>query len=137
MGTWDVSVFGNDDAADFSFDFDDADTVEAVVPILERAMDSVLSSDDYIDASEGATGLVAAALVVAWDQPELMGDDAAYAPEPWPRATGTLPQYLRVKAASVMDRLLKEKSNELAEQWSESGGLEDFRAEIMRWRSSL
>jgi hypothetical protein len=36
-----------------------------------------------------------------------------------------------------MDRLLKEESNELTELWSESGGLEDFRAEIIRWRSRL
>lgn len=130
-------MFGNDDAADFSFDFDDADTVETVVPILETAMDAVLNSDDYIDASEGAASLVAAALVVAWDQPELIGDDAAYAPEPWPRAAAPLPQRLRVKATSVMDRLLNEESNELDELWSESGGLEDFRTEIMRWRSRL
>jgi hypothetical protein len=137
VGTWDVSVFGNDDAADFSFDFDDADTVEAVVPILETALDSVLNTDDYIDASEGATGLVAAALVVAWDQPEMIGDDAAYAPEPWPRAGEPLPPHLSAKAASVMDRLLKGESNELAELWNEADGVEEFRAEIMRWRSRL
>ena len=62
-------------------------------------MDSVLSAEDYIDASEGATGLVAAALVVAWDQPELMGDDTAYAPDPWPRQPGPLPEHLRVKGS--------------------------------------
>ena len=32
----------------------------------------------------------------------------------------------------MMDRMLKEESNELAELWSESGGLEDFRIEILR-----
>jgi hypothetical protein len=33
MGTWDASAFGNDDAAVFLYDFDDADSVAKVVPL--------------------------------------------------------------------------------------------------------
>ncbi|BCW36056.1 hypothetical protein StoSoilA2_21120 [Arthrobacter sp. StoSoilA2] len=100
MGAWDISVFGNDDAADFSAEFDGADAAETVAPVLETAMDTVLNTTDYVDASEGGTALVAAAMVVAWDHPELIGDDAAYAPDPWPQAELALPSHLRVKAAA-------------------------------------
>lgn len=137
MGTWDVSVFGNDDAADFSFELDGADTVESVQPILETAMDAVLNTIGYVDASEGSVGLAAAALVVAWSHPELLGDDAAYAPEPWPRETGPLPSHLRAKAAAVMERLSREVSNELADLWAEEGELAEFQSEVARWRAKL
>ncbi|WP_284974422.1 DUF4259 domain-containing protein [Arthrobacter sp. efr-133-TYG-104] len=114
-----------------------ADTVESVQPILETALDAVLNPDGVIEASDGTTGLAAAALVVAWDHPDLLGGDAAYAPEPWPRTSGTLPFQLQIKAAAVMNRLSSEESNELAELWAEQGELAGFQSEIARWRAKL
>lgn len=73
-------------------------------------------------------GLAAAALVVAWTEPEMLGSDAAYAPEPWPRTADPLPGYLKTKAAAVL---------ELAQLWAESGQTSEFTAEIDRWRSRL
>lgn len=35
MGAWDVSVFGNDDAADFGCEFDDANTAAEVASVIE------------------------------------------------------------------------------------------------------
>lgn len=135
MAAWDVSVFGNDDAADFGYEFDDATTVAEVASVIEEALDTVLSSTTKVDESDGAIGLAAAALVVAWDEPEMLEGTEDYAPQPWPRSADPLPGYLLVKAAAVLDRM--KKKNELAELWSESGQSVDFAAEIARWRSRL
>ncbi|HET7154018.1 MAG TPA: DUF4259 domain-containing protein [Hyphomicrobiaceae bacterium] len=137
MGAWDGSVFGNDDAADFSFEFDDANTVAKVAPIIENALDAVLASTTDVEAPEGAIGLAAAALVVAWNEPELLGGVAAYAPEPWPRTADPLPGHLKRKAAAVLDRMKDATGNELAQLWAESGQTSEFTTEIDRWRSRL
>jgi hypothetical protein len=137
MGAWDGSVFGNDDAADFSFEFDDANTVAKVAPIIENALDDVLASTTDLEAPEGAIGLAAAALVVAWDEPEMLGSDTAYAPEPWPRTADPLPGHLKTKAAAVLDRMKDATGNELAQLWAESGQTSGFTTEIDRWRSRL
>lgn len=137
MGAWSGSVFGNDDAADFSFEFDGANTVAKVTPIIENALDTVLESTPDLEAPDGAIGLAAAALVVAWNEPELLGNDVSYAPEPWPRTTEPLPERLRTKAAAALDRMKDATGNELAQLWSESGETSEFAAEIDRWRSSL
>ncbi|MFJ2317182.1 MULTISPECIES: DUF4259 domain-containing protein [Glutamicibacter] len=135
MAAWDVSVFGNDDAADFGYEFDDATTVAEVASVIEEALDTVLGSTTKVDESDGARGLAAAALVVAWDEPEMLEGTEDYAPQPWPRSADPLPGHLVVKAAAVLDRM--KKKNELAELWSESGQSVDFAAEIARWRSRL
>lgn len=137
MGAWDVSVFGNDDAADYSYEFDDAGSLAEISAILERAMDVVLQESDEIDAADGAVGLAAAALVIAWDQPELLGDDAAYAPEPWPKVSGTLDAAIGAKAKSVFKRMQSVQDNEWAELWDESQQIEQYLAEIQRWESVL
>lgn len=137
MGAWDVSVFGNDDAADFGYEFDDASTVAEVASVLEDALDTILSSAAEVDSSDGATGLAAAALVVAWNEPAILEDDKEYAPQPWPRSTDPLPGHLRDKAAAVLDRMKSEEGNELAELWSDSGHGLDFVEEISRWRLHL
>lgn len=36
MGAWDASVFGNDDAADYLYEREDADTFAKIVPVLEK-----------------------------------------------------------------------------------------------------
>lgn len=135
MGAWDVSVFGNDDAADFSYEFDDANTIAEVATVIENALDTVLRSDPEVEATDGAAGLAAAALVVAWNEPAMLENDADYAPQPWPRTTEPLPEHLTVKAASVLDRMKNAEGNELAELWAESGQSAEFTVEISRWRA--
>ncbi len=137
MGAWDVSVFGNDDAADFGYEFDDANTAAEVASVIDGALDAVLGSSGEVDGSDGAAGLAAAALVVAWNEPEMLQDDENYAPQPWPRSTDPLPEHLATKAAAVLDRMKNPEDNELGELWSESGQWEDFTAEISRWRTRL
>lgn len=137
MGAWSESVFGNDDAADFSLEFDGANTAATVTPIIENALDAVLESSPDLEAPEAAIGLAAAALVVAWAEPRLLGNDVAYAPDPWPRTSEPLPEYLKAKAAAVLNRMKDAAGNELAQLWAESGQTSEFIAEIHRWRSAL
>ena len=137
MGTWGISIFGNDDAADFSFEFDEVDTSEGAVGVLEPALDAVLGYSGSVDGTVAATGLAAAALVVAWDYPEMIGDDAAYTPEVWPLAATPLTRELRVKAGAVFDRLSRSGASEIAEEWADAGQLTEFQDEIKRWRDKL
>jgi hypothetical protein len=137
MGAWDVSVFGNDDAADFLYEFDDAHTVSEVAPILQGALDSVLGARGEIDAPDGAVGLAAAALVVAWAEPALLEGEVDEDFSPWPRTADPLPGQLPAKAAQVLDRLREPRGNELSELWAEADELSEFQAEITRWRSRL
>jgi hypothetical protein len=67
----------------------------------------------------------------------MLGSDAAYAPQPWPRTSDPLPGYLKTKAAAVLDRMKDAAGNELAQLWAESGQTSEFTAEIDRWRSRL
>ena len=72
---------------------------------LQTLYAEVLESTPELEAPDGAIGLAAAALVIAWNEPELLGNAVAYAPEPWPRTAEPLPGYLKSKAAAVLDRM--------------------------------
>lgn len=135
MGAWDVSIFGNDGAGDFLFEFDDAHTVGEVTPILEEALDAVLGSGG-VDSIDGEIGLAAAALVVAWRNPKMLDDEAGEDFSPWPRTTDPLPERLAAKADRVLQRMQQPEGNELFELWAEEDQSEEFVAEIARWRSA-
>lgn len=134
VGAWDASAFGNDDAADFLFAFDDAHTVAQVVPILEDALDTVLEATDEIESADGSVGVAAAALVVAWSSPKMLGNAIL---APWPRTAKALPEHLVAKASRVLGRMLEPQGNELAELWEEAESFSEFESEISRWRSPL
>ena len=135
MGAWDVSIFGNDGAGDFLFEFDDAHTVGEVTPILEEALDAVLGSGG-VDSIDGEIGLAAAALVVAWRNPQLLADEDTGDFSSWPRATDPLPERLAVKAERVLERMQQSEGNELFELWAEEDQAEEFVAAIGRWRTA-
>ncbi|POH61157.1 DUF4259 domain-containing protein [Arthrobacter glacialis] len=137
MGTWDASVFGNDDAADYLYELDNADTFAKIVPVLEAALDFVLDALDEIEAPAGAVGIAAAALVAAWEEPSLLGSKTTDVLLPWPRTNDPVPERLRTKASQVLDRMQDVRGNELAELWEESGEFPEFSAEVSHWRSRL
>lgn len=125
-------AFGNDDAADFLFQFDVVHTVAQVVPILEDALDTVLEATDEIESADGSVGVAAAAL--AWASPEMLGNAIL---APWPRTAKALPEHLVAKASRGLGRMLEPQGNELAELWEEAESFSEFEAEISRWRSPL
>jgi hypothetical protein len=138
MGAWDETVFGNDDAADFSGDISDLTSYEDVVGRLGFALDDVLGNDGYLDNYEASVGVAAAALIAAWDRPELL-PKTPYEPETWPAFGQPLPAELRAKAAQVFERVLTPDpdTNEFYDLWDEANLWDAVVADIQRYRNAL
>ncbi|MCQ6552839.1 DUF4259 domain-containing protein [Streptomyces sp. C10-9-1] len=129
MGTWDVGPFGNDTAADWCGDLDDAspDARRGMVrDTLARAADAA----DRLDA-ETADEAVAAAAPVAARRPGGEPAHPHYGPdEPLPDLTDP-----RALALRALDRVMTEPS-ELLELWAEPDG-GPWQATTNRLRSTL
>ncbi|WP_392840850.1 DUF4259 domain-containing protein [Streptomyces sp. LN500] len=131
MGTWDISPFDNDTAADFGGDLDEAalDERESMIRgVLKRAADPA----DYLDTSDGERAVAAAALVVA-QHPDGEPACSNYGPsEPLPE----LPADLRTLAVDALDRVVSELSG-LAELWGEAANGPKWRQDATRLRDVL
>ena len=137
MGAWGTAVFDNDDAADFANEIEDAGTFTKMRELLDRALSSVISSDEFLDNGDAGIAAAAAALVAAWDNPDLLGE-RAYSLEEWPRFAETLPDALKTKAGQVLDRVLRPgEDNELFLLWDEAGEWNEAAADIRRYRAAL
>jgi len=137
MGAWGTAVFDNDDAADFANEIEDAGTFAEMRELLDRALSSVISSDEFLDNGDAGIAAAAAALVAAWDNPDLLGE-RAYSLEEWPRFAETLPDALKTKAGQVLDRVLRPgEDNELFLLWDEAGEWNEAAADIRRYRAAL
>jgi hypothetical protein len=55
MGAWGVLAFDNDDAADWAYDFAEADDLS----LVESAFDTVAEAEDYLEAPEASNALAA------------------------------------------------------------------------------
>ncbi|WP_120523069.1 DUF4259 domain-containing protein [Arthrobacter celericrescens] len=138
MGAWSESVFGNDDAADFLFEIEDAGSTGEVITVLEDGLNAVAGEDGYVYAPEGAVGLAAAALAISWGHPAVLDDATSQSlGEPWPRTSEALPDRLLAKAAAVLDRMRRPDANELADLWNDADKQADFDSELSRWRAHL
>ncbi|MFJ7063589.1 DUF4259 domain-containing protein [Streptomyces griseobrunneus] len=131
MGTWDIGPFGNDTAADFGGDLDEAaaEEREAMVrSVLKRAAGPA----DFLDTSDGERAVAAAALVVA-QHPDGEPVCSNYGPsEPLPE----LPADLRLLAVDALDQVVSNRS-ELAELWAEAANWSKWRQDITRLRDVL
>jgi hypothetical protein len=138
MGAWDETVFGNDDAADFSGDVRELTSYQDVVDRLGSALDDVLGIEGYLDNYEANRAIAAAALIAAWDNPELL-PKTPFAPETWPPFDQRLPADLHTKAAQAIDRALTPdgETNEFYYLWDEAGLWDAVVADIQRYRNSL
>ncbi|MFF7964485.1 DUF4259 domain-containing protein [Streptomyces sp. NPDC007903] len=130
MGTWDTGPFGNDTAADFANDLDDAAKGERerfVRGVLMRAIDN----QDYLEAPDAEEAVAVAALIAA----QCPGGEPVsphYGPdEPIPNMSADI----RRLAAEALDRFLADKS-ELSELWGAEDG-ERWRGSIVRLRQVL
>ncbi|MFF4120827.1 DUF4259 domain-containing protein [Streptomyces sp. NPDC001714] len=129
MGTWDAGPFGNDTAADFCGDLDEAlpDEREGMV---RGAFTWVIDTADYLEAPASDVAVAAAALVAA-QCPEGEPADPVYGPkEPLPDLTG-----LRDLALRALDRVMTEPS-ELMELWAEPDG-DPWRAHMRQLQNVL
>jgi hypothetical protein len=127
MGTWSVDPFGNDDAADWAHELEDA---EDLSPIQE-AIDAVLAvGDAYLEASEASIAL--AAIEVLARLGGSPGEKSAYTDvvDKWISSTGLKPTVeLLDKAQAAIVRILAEDS-ELKELWEESDEFDSWLASV-------
>ena len=127
MGTWSVDPFGNDDAADWAYELEEA---EDLTPI-EEAIAAVLAvGDDYLEAPEASVGL--AAIEVLARLCGNPGEKNSYTEtvDKWVENTELKPDAELIdRAQAAIVRILSENS-ELKELWQES---DDFAA----WQASI
>ncbi|QKW37892.1 DUF4259 domain-containing protein [Actinomadura sp. NAK00032] len=131
MGTWDASPFGSDQAADFAGDLDEL-ALEERPSAIREALEAVTREAAVVDSFEGVLAVAAAALVAA-QCPGGQPVDPIYGPE---ERIPELPVDLRPLAVKALDRVVGPDS-ELEQLWDESGGAEEWRAEIARLRLAL
>lgn len=134
MGTWSVYPFGNDDAADWAYELEEAESLEPI----ESALDAVLEAgDDYLEAPEAS--IAVAAIDVLGRLMGRPGDSSScsQAVEAWVQRTAVAPDAETVdRALKALDRILGENS-ELRELWEESGDFEAWKASMHFLRSRI
>lgn len=130
MGTWSHEPFGNDDAADWAYELEEAKDLSPV----EAALDAVLENDGYVEAPE-ATCAVAAVEVIA----KVLGrgtqsDAYTESVDRWVKQLRVMPsRALLIKARRALDRILGEES-ELKELWHE-GDADEWEASLATLRT--
>ncbi|MFK7759173.1 MAG: DUF4259 domain-containing protein [Phycisphaerales bacterium] len=122
MGTWGQGSFENDTASDWIYELKPVDqsapTNSFAVP--ERAIDSLLNSDLYIDATECDEAVAAAECIAA-----ALGNPMENVPEPiaeWIAsiAPTTPSQDLVDRAKAALIKVRDDEQSESRELWSES-----------------
>ncbi|MFE6054366.1 DUF4259 domain-containing protein [Kitasatospora sp. NPDC056446] len=131
MGTWDIGHFDNDTAADFGGDLDDTAQGEREA-LLREVLLRAARAGEFLDDSEGAQAVAAAALVAA-QCPGGAAVTTAYGPK---EALPPLAAELRALAVEALDRVVAEES-ELAELWDETGEAAAWRQGIRSLRDVL
>jgi len=115
MGAWDVEPFGNDDAADFAVELDDAPAsarTEMIGALLER----VANATDIDSRLSDAPRAVAAAALVAAQCPGGEPVTSASGPK---TSMPQFPGYLRGLAVEALDHVIAAPTW-LAEAWDAS-----------------
>ncbi len=137
MGAWGVGPFENDEAADWAFEFTNADLQDGL-GIVRAALHSAAEVDlaDYLDSDAG-TAALAAADVVAFINGQPIEENAYNeAPRAWVARTRPAPDpALTALARRAIERIGREPS-ELVELWRETGE-EEWRASVAAQLSRL
>ncbi|OKI47505.1 DUF4259 domain-containing protein [Micromonospora sp. CB01531] len=105
MGTWDSGPFDNDTAADWCGDLDDADVAKRPV-LVREALSRSAGEDGYLDADVACEAIAAAAIVAA-QQPGGQPITSPYAPDfLLDGGRLDLPDAMVVLAVRALDRLM-------------------------------
>ena len=122
MGAWGVGHFDNDDAGDWVWELEDANSFAPV----ETAFAAVESSEDYLEAPDACIGLAAAETVAASH-----GKPASDLPDPVTQVLGRLapatPELL-ARARTVVETIFL--ASELRELWEETDDFEKWEAKV-------
>lgn len=130
MGAWGVGPYENDDAADWAFEFSDADRA-AGLRIIGSALRSAadFASSDYLDSDVAVPALAAADIVALINGQTIEVSAYNEAPRKWVERCRPAPDAaLTVLARKAVSRVGQEPS-ELVDLWGEAGDNE--------WRASL
>ncbi len=126
MGAWAEDAFGNDTACDWAGDFSDTPKVE----LVERIIESVIKTKDYLDSDEACECLVACEIIARLKG--MWGKRNAYSEsiDKWVESTDiNVSEELTNKAKKAIARILGEDS-ELQELWDEGGKDEKWHSEM-------
>jgi hypothetical protein len=134
MGAWGLSLFDNDDAADWGGDLDEQ---EDRLGFVAATFDEVDAAEDYLDAGTANTAVAAAAWLVA-GLPDNPVPESTYAPESPPPEDSPAVRALAARAALVLERVVGADS-EWLELWDEAGEEDPPRAvrELIAYLVSL
>lgn len=135
MGAWDTGAFDNDDAADFAGDLNDADPGDRA-ELIREALEAAADNDEYLEVTE-ANAAIAAAAIVASQQPDGPEVDSVYGPE-FLTDGGTidLPDDLVELSLRAISRILSEES-EWRDLWEEAESLEEAIGALEPIRAAL
>jgi hypothetical protein len=128
MGAWGEGPFDNDDAGDWSYEFDGLDEA-AGLEVLVGALD-VGPPDAYLEAPEGSIA-VAAAVVVSWlsDPDHIPDSPYGESAAAWVRSAKPTPTASLTSAARAALGRVRADGSELAELWAE--------ADPVAWQKAL
>ena len=135
MGTWDMGAFDNDAAADFAGDLDGAAPADRA-QLIRDALSAAADNEDYL-ANPEACAAIAAAAIVASQQPDGPEVDSTYGPD-FLVGGGTidLPEDLVELSLRAIGRVL-DADSEWRDTWQESDQLDEAIAALEPIRAAL
>ena len=121
MGAWSAEPFGNDTACDWASELEDSKGLSAV----DKALQGVLTCDDYIDADIGEEALAAVEVVAKLLGKGTQNDAYTEDVDAWVAAQTERPDASVIaKAKQVLKRLVSDDS-ELMELWEDDSDFTD------------
>ena len=129
MGAWSHEPFGNDTAADWTYDLEETKDLS----YIEAALDRVLECGaEYLEAPEAEEALAAIEVIAKLLGKGSQSDAYTESVDAWVSATKLKPpSSLLEKAQHAISRIISEDS-ELLELWQESEDSEAWHASVSR-----
>jgi hypothetical protein len=130
MGAWDVGSFGNDDAADWVWQLEDAEDLTPVEEALERVFDE-FKSDGYVESPTGSEAIAACEVIARLKGNFGIRDTYSETVDNWVTAHPFKPEAAMLeKANRAIDIITSEKQSELRDLFEES-------EQFAQWTSSV
>lgn len=130
MGTWSEEPFGNDTAADWAWELDEADSWAFITDVLQG-----YAAGDEEGQDLDAIAVAAAAVVAHGAGLALSEEDDTESVEGFLARVGAPPASVVALARAALDKVGGD--SELAELWEESGEIDEWRATLTRLREAL
>lgn len=129
MGSWDVGSFGNDAAADWVFELEEAEDLS----VVESALNSVIEeaeSDNYVESPTGCEAVAACEVIARLKSNFGKRDAFSEGVDNWVANHVITPDTdLIAKALRVLG-IVRSEQSELYQLWKESDSFADWEASI-------